>query len=270
MANGEVVPDWQLYLTFVAGAGLLGISTAFNAITDHGTCTAVFVLVGAVLNIAISAIQTLDKISWLGWVGLIGILSSVITLAIAVSVQDRPSAAPPAPASWSPGVVTIGNPSFIDGAAATANVIFSFAGTPNFFNVVSEMRDHQHYYRSMYTCQTVVTMAYLIIGSVVYHFCGQYVASPALGSAGPLLKKVCRQGDEADELTCLQVCYGLALPGLIIGCVLNTHLPAKYGMLTMNNLLEFGTQLMTSVFVRLMRNSRHFTKNTFIHYAVWL
>jgi hypothetical protein len=119
----------------VAGAGLLGISTAFNAITEHGTCTAVFVLVGAVLNILISAIQTLDKISWLGWVGVVGILSSVITLAIAVSLQDRPSAAPPAPAPWSPGVVTIGNPNFQDGATAVANIIFSFAGTPNFFNV---------------------------------------------------------------------------------------------------------------------------------------
>jgi hypothetical protein len=27
----------------------------------------------------------------------------------------------------------------------------------------------------------------------------------------------------------MQICYGLALPGLIIGAVLNTHLPAKYG-----------------------------------------
>lgn len=25
-----------------------------------------------------------------------------------------------------------------------------------------------------------------------------------------------------------KVCYGLAFPGLVVGCVLNTHLPAKY------------------------------------------
>lgn len=161
---------------------------------------------------AISSIQTLGKISWFGWVGLIAILSSILTLAIAVGVQDRPSAAPPT-GPWETGVVTVGNPTFIEGIAAVANVVFSYAGTPNFFNVASEMKVQKHYYRSMYTCQAVVTMAYLVIGSVVYHFCGQYVASPALGSAGPLLKKVC---------------YGLALPGLIVGCVLNTHLPAKY------------------------------------------
>jgi hypothetical protein len=34
--------------------------------------------------------------------------------------------------------------------------------------------------------------------------CGQYVASPALGSAGPLIKKIS---------------YGIALPGLIAGPV---------------------------------------------------
>lgn len=164
------------------------------------------------INILVSSIQTLGKISWFGWVGLIAILASIVTLAVAVSVQDRPSAAPPT-GPWETGVVAIGHPSFTAGVAAVANIVFSYAGTPNFFNVASEMKVPHHYFRSMYTCQAVVTAAYLVIGSVVYKFAGQYVSSPALGSAGPLLKKIC---------------YGLALPGLIVGCVLNTHLPAKY------------------------------------------
>jgi hypothetical protein len=57
------------------------------------------------------------------------------------------------------------------------------------------MKDPKHYFRSMYACQTVVTLCYLIIGSIVYHYCGEYVASPALGSAGPLLKKVSWEED---------------------------------------------------------------------------
>jgi len=48
----------------------------------------------------------------------------------------------------------------------------------------------------------------------VYHYVGQYIASPALGSAGILIKKIC---------------YGLALPGLAIGAVLFAHVAAKYG-----------------------------------------
>lgn len=39
-------------------------------------------------------------------------MSSVITLAIAVSVQDRPSAAP-ATGDWSPDIVLVGNPPFL-------------------------------------------------------------------------------------------------------------------------------------------------------------
>lgn len=41
------------------------------------------------------------------------------------------------------------------------------------------------------------------------------MASPALGSVGILMQRVC---------------YGIILPGLVIGAVLYIHIPAKYGM----------------------------------------
>jgi amino acid transporter len=83
-----------------------------------------------------------------------------------------------------------------------------------FFNVVSEMKNpKKDYAKALFTCQGLVTLVYLVIGGVVYHYAGQYVSSPALGSAGPLLKKVC---------------YGIAIPGLLVGATLNTHTPAKY------------------------------------------
>ena len=49
-----------------------------------------------------------------------------------------------------------------------------------------------------------------------------------------------------------RVCYGLALPGLLVSTVLYAHLPAKY------------------LFVRILRGSEHLSKNTFKHWAVWL
>lgn len=78
----------------------------------------------------------------------------------------------------------------------------------SFFNVVSEMRNPRDFTKSVLVCQLIVTTVYLVIGGVVYHFCGQYVASPALGSAGPLMKRVC---------------YGIAIPGLIAGAVINVR-----------------------------------------------
>jgi len=71
----------------------------------------------------------------------------------------------------------------------------------------------------------------------VYYYCGQYVASPALGSAGALMKRIC---------------YGIALPGLLTSGLLLTHLPAKY------------------IFVRLLRGSHHLSQNTTTHWIVWL
>jgi hypothetical protein len=55
---------------------MLGISTALNALSSHGTCTAVFVAVAAVIGFGLGSIQTLGKISWLAWVGVVSILSA--------------------------------------------------------------------------------------------------------------------------------------------------------------------------------------------------
>lgn len=52
------------------------------------------------------------------------------------------------------------------------------------------MRDPRQYTPSLLIYQPVVTGVYLAIGCVVYYYCGSYVASPALGSAGPAMKKI--------------------------------------------------------------------------------
>lgn len=121
--------------------------------------------------------------------------------------------------------------------SAVATIVFAFAGSPAFFSIASEMRDTRFYTRSLIVSQAAVACVYLVIGIVVYYYCGSYVASPALGSAGVLMKKVC---------------YGLALPGLVASCMLFVHLPAK------------------AIFVRFMRGTSHFTANTPIHWMAWL
>jgi amino acid permease len=79
---------------------------------------------------------------------------------------------------------------------------------PAFFPIASEMRDPRLYTRSLICCQSFVTALYISIGCVVYYYCGSYVASPALGSAGVLVKKVA---------------YGFALPGLGVTTIVVVH-----------------------------------------------
>lgn len=132
--------------------------------------------------------------------------SIVLTLTIAVGVQDKPAAAPPGPfkSDWK----GVNDPSFESAISACSSIVFAWAGTPAFFQIASEMRVPEMYTRSLLLCQSVVAVTYIVIGIVVYYYCGSYVASPALGSAGVLLKKVC---------------YGLALPGLCVSTLLFVH-----------------------------------------------
>ncbi|KHN94027.1 Amino acid transporter, transmembrane [Metarhizium album ARSEF 1941] len=242
--------DW----IFVAGSGMLGISISLNAVSSHGACTAGFVAVAAVAGFMLASIRTLARISWLAWAGLTGILVSssslpprdaapaccqacvILLVTVAVAVQDRPAAAPPQ-GPWASDFKLVKRPSFAAAVSAVASIVFAYAGTPAFFSIAAEMRDPRHYTRSLLICQAAVTVTYVSIGTVVYYYCGSYVASPALGSAGPLVKRIA---------------YGLALPGLVATTTIVVHLPAKYA------------------FVRILRGSKHLTANDAIHWATWL
>ncbi|CAI6069447.1 unnamed protein product [Clonostachys chloroleuca] len=225
-----------IYWVFVSGSGMLGISIGLNAISHHGTCTAVFVAVAAIIGLCLASVRTLGRISWIAWVGLASILSSIFIVTVAVGIQDRPSAAPQE-GHWRSDYKIINHPSFTEAATALSSLVFAYAGTPAFFPIAAEMRDPRLYTRALVICQVGVTATYLTIGCVVYYFCGSYVASPALGSAGPLMKKIC---------------YGLALPGLAATTTIVIHLPSKY------------------IFLRLMRGSKHLISNSLIHWGTWL
>jgi amino acid permease len=65
-----------LYWLFVSGSAMLGVSIGLNAVSTHGTCTAVFVAVAAAIGLAFASVRTLGRMSWLAWVGTICVLVS--------------------------------------------------------------------------------------------------------------------------------------------------------------------------------------------------
>ncbi|VUC20939.1 unnamed protein product [Clonostachys rosea] len=225
-----------LFWICVAGSGMLGISISLNAVSTHGTCTAVFVAIAAIIAFAFASIQTLGRITWLAWVGLISLVIAIIIVTISVGIQERPFAAPQT-GHWESDYKIINNPSFTEGVSAVSSLILAYAGTPAFFSIISEMREPQHYNRSLIICQAGVTVIYTLISCIIYIYCGSYVTTPALGSAGPLIKKIC---------------YGIALPGLVAGTVIVSHFAAK------------------NAFVRILRGSRHISANTAVHWGTWI
>jgi len=120
---------------------MLGMSIAFNALSTHGACTAVFVAVSAIIVWMISSIRTLNRISIVGWIGVISIfaageelriqrpLTAVFTLMVAVGVQDRPAAAPPT-GPWEKNLVMFGKPTMAAAGSTLGGIIYTLAATP--------------------------------------------------------------------------------------------------------------------------------------------
>ena len=65
-----------LYWLFVSGSAMLGVSIVLNAVSTHGTCTAVFVAIAAAIGLAFASVRTLGRMSWLAWIGTICVLVS--------------------------------------------------------------------------------------------------------------------------------------------------------------------------------------------------
>jgi amino acid permease len=149
-----------------------------------------------------------------------------MVVTIAVSLQDRPAAAPKTNDPWTSDFKIVGNPSFVEGITAVSNLIFAFSGTPGFFAIVSEMRNPRQFTPALLICQATVTSLYLIVACIIYYYCGSYVSSPALGSAGGLVK---------------QISYGFALPGLVVTTTIVIHVR----LMTMTVLELFSRSMLT-------------------------
>ncbi|EME81882.1 uncharacterized protein MYCFIDRAFT_71783 [Pseudocercospora fijiensis CIRAD86] len=135
-----------------------------------------------------------------------GVIIVLMVVVIGVTTRDRPAAAPQT-GPYELGYFAV--PSGIPFAAGVA----------------------------VYACMSLVTAAYLAFSLVVYKWCGKWVASPSLGSAGQTVK---------------MVAFGVGLVGLIVSGCLYLHVSSKY------------------LFVRILGKTRHLQENTWIHWGTWL
>lgn len=147
----------------------------------------------------------MGSISWLAWVGMgcifvarmlhrscclvIDILTAaVLTITIGVGTQGRPESAPATPGPWRSDWQLVAHPSFTEAISAVTAMVFALTGSPFFFAMISEMRDPRQYQKALFLCQGFVVVTFITIGVVTYYYCGSYVASPVLGSAGKTVK----------------------------------------------------------------------------------
>lgn len=113
---------YVLFMIALTGAAFIPISIAFNVLTEHATCTVVWMIVGAVVCMLFASIQTLNKVSILGSAGVICVLTSVLVVTVAVGLQDRPAAAPQT-GPWEKDIHAFKSAAFFDAINSLSTVI---------------------------------------------------------------------------------------------------------------------------------------------------
>ncbi|KAJ5887342.1 hypothetical protein N7504_009018 [Penicillium tannophilum] len=193
---------WSIFFIFIMASHLLTFTVAMNTITDHGTCTIVFGIVGMILSFVCSLPRTLEKMSWLSLVSFVSILTAVLITMIALGIE-KPD----------PRVVAIANTNLYHGFTAVTNIVFAFCSHGAFFGLMAELRNPRDFTKSLCLLQGIDVTLYLIAAVVIYRYAGDGVTSPALGSTSLVVSKVA---------------YGIALPTIVIAGVINGHVAFKY------------------------------------------
>ncbi|KAH7094334.1 transmembrane amino acid transporter protein-domain-containing protein [Paraphoma chrysanthemicola] len=241
LVGGKVVKEitgvlFLLAFVIVAASGMVGVSTALNALSNHSLCTNYFSIIAAIMIALCASVRKFEKLSWITWAGFASVFIAVFVVVVGVTTLDRPAAAPQS-GPYDFGYHVIGHPTFAAGITAASTIFCSGAGTSAFLPVRSEMRNPKEFSKAVNWCMGIVTAAYLSFSLVVYKWCGKWVASPSLGSAGPMVKKIS---------------YGIGIIGLCVSGALYVHVSAKY------------------IFVRILRNSKHLQANSAVHWGTWL
>jgi hypothetical protein len=253
-----------LLLIFLMSSHLLTFTILMNTLTGHGACTTIFGVVGVIVCFLAALPRTMEKVYWLSvacksdflvyhilkstliqsLIAFVSIFVATLVTMISIGVE----------ANGPIRTETVREVSFYEGFLAVTNIIFAFGMSPilkytpllltyvtvahvTFFGFVSETEDPKTFPKSLAMLQVVDTVMYLVSALVIYRFAGPDVKSPALSSAGPLMKKIC---------------YGLAIPTVIIAGVISGHVASKY------------------IYVRVFRGSDHMHQRSFLSIGSWI
>lgn len=182
---------------------VLAFSLMMNVITDHGACTIVFMVIGAVVSFVFTIPRTLKALSYFSISSFLSVIAAVMVIMIAVGIQNSPAGA----------VELTRKTSLYMAFSGVTNIAFAYAGHLTFFTFISEMKKPSDYPKALMMLQACDTILYLVTAVVVYRYIGHGVGSPALSSTHPLISKIA---------------YGIACPTIVISGVVNGNVAAKY------------------------------------------
>ncbi|GAB1209483.1 hypothetical protein APSETT445_008262 [Aspergillus pseudonomiae] len=176
-----------LFCIFVMGSHILTFRVMMNTITEHATCSIVFSVVGMLISMILSIPRTMKGMTWVSFASFLSIFGAVMITMISVSVQDFPGRTIDATVETN----------LYTGFQAVSNIVFAYCAHVAFFGLIAEMENPKDFNKSLLMLQSFEICLYLTAAVVIYYYVGTDVHSPALTSAGPVMKKVA---------------YGIAIP----------------------------------------------------------
>ncbi|CAD6443494.1 2aff8189-a9bb-4faa-ac46-9fb42892a93f [Sclerotinia trifoliorum] len=195
---------YVIYCIFSMASHLLTFTIAMNVLTNHATCTIIWGVVGLAVFSLLSLNRTLKNVSFLSIISFTSILSAVMLTMIALGVS---------PQAASGAMKGTYSPSFPSAFNSISNIVFAYGGHVAWVSFIAELRDPREFPKSLILLQTVDISLYVIAALVIYRYAGEDVASPALNSNTPIIRKIA---------------WGIALPTIIIAGVIFAHVTVKY------------------------------------------
>ncbi|KAI5468162.1 transmembrane amino acid transporter protein-domain-containing protein [Mariannaea sp. PMI_226] len=223
----EIVGFAQLLLlVFIMASHILTFTVALNTITGHGTCSIVFGIVGMIASCILSLPRTLTNMTWLSIISFGSIFIAVMISMVALGIQNQP------------GIVQVtASTTLVNGFVSASNIVFSYASHNSFFTFMAELKNPKDFPKALALLQTIDISLYIITSVVIYRYVGEDVKSPALSSAGATVSKIC---------------YGVALPTILIAGVLNGHIAGK------------------AIYLRVFTGTKHLHTRSWVGIGSWI
>ncbi|KAF3480149.1 uncharacterized protein GIQ15_05496 [Arthroderma uncinatum] len=235
--------------TFIQGLHCLVGAQYLNTMTNHSTCTVVFVAVTAIISFFCSIPRTFNTLSKLATLSAFFTFISVLLAMIFAGLEAHPAKYNPDPNHKGPdGKPRGGEPivtafplpgtTFVAGMSAFLNISYTFIGQITLPSFIAEMRNPRDFSKALWAVTIAEIIVFSIVGAVVYVFTGtQYMTAPAFGSLSNEVYK--------------KVAFSFMVPTLIFLGVLYASVSARF------------------IFFRLFDNTRHKTDHTLAGWSAW-
>lgn len=168
------------------------------------------------------------------YIDFVSILAAILMTMIATGIDASKLPGGLDSVSWRVGS---SHPKFYEAVLATTNVCFAFSFSVAQPSFQSELAKPEDFMKAIWCLGAWEICIYTITGGLIYAFVGVGVASPALGSAGHLMRRIT---------------YGVALPVIFISGAINVTTASR------------------AAYVKLFGNSRHRNISTPLGVCSWV